>query len=156
AAEPVTIAPAPAPPIPEPTPAPAATVLSQTLPIAEFGALPLANEAAPWMPAAAPRPAIGSAAAAEPPPPAPHWSAADVATAVWLAGSALMLLLTMRRLGRFQHELHRAGQARDAFAYKIQRQADRVARRLGLARSPAVWLVPGRVSPMLWAGLGRP
>src|SRR5262249_31633464 len=37
----------------------------------------------------------------------------------------------------------------------LQEQTDRLARRLGLARCPEVWLIPGAVSPLVWAVGGR-
>src|SRR5262249_41209179 len=38
---------------------------------------------------------------------------------------------------------------------ELQGEAEALARRLGVGRCPAVWLVPGAVCPMVW-GLGRP
>ena len=65
---------------------------------------------------------------------------------VWLMGSALVLALTTVRIARFALALRRAPRASD----RIQRQANDIARRLGLRRAPAVLLVSGRLSPMLW------
>src|SRR5258707_575541 len=38
----------------------------------------------------------------------------------------------------------------------LQKRARRLAERLGLRRCPDVWLLPGRVAPLLWAAGGRP
>jgi beta-lactamase regulating signal transducer with metallopeptidase domain len=71
--------------------------------------------------------------------------------AAWLAGSLCWFALAGLRMARFQRLL---GYGRPAGA-ALQDEADRLARRLGLAHSPPVWLVPGRVSPLLWALGGR-
>jgi beta-lactamase regulating signal transducer with metallopeptidase domain len=66
---------------------------------------------------------------------------------VWLAGSLAWFALAGFRLWRFARGLKHARPAPAA----LQRRADELARRLGLRRAPAVWLVPGRMTPMLWA-----
>ncbi len=65
----------------------------------------------------------------------------------WLGGSGLWLVLTVGRTWRFQRLLRHAAPAPAA----LQAETRRMARRLRLARCPEVWLLPGRVSPMLWA-----
>jgi bla regulator protein blaR1 len=78
------------------------------------------------------------------------WSAA--VTAAWLAGSALWLGLAARRVVRFRSTLRCARPAPDALRGEVRR----VAGLLGLSACPAIWLVPGRVSPLVWALGGRP
>lgn len=74
-----------------------------------------------------------------------------VVLAIWLTGSAGWLALALVRTWRFHRLLRHARPAPPG----LREQAARLARRLGLDRCPRVWLVPGRISPMLWA-LGRP
>jgi beta-lactamase regulating signal transducer with metallopeptidase domain len=68
----------------------------------------------------------------------------------WLTGAVLWFSVAGTRIYCFQRLL-RYGRAAPA---PLQEQAELLAARLGLARCPIVWLVPGRVSPLLWA-LGR-
>lgn len=77
--------------------------------------------------------------------PWPSWRTA-VGTC-WLTGSGVWLLLATYRTGRFRRLLRQARPAPAA----VQADARRLAARLGLARCPGVWMVPGRVSPMLWS-----
>jgi beta-lactamase regulating signal transducer with metallopeptidase domain len=69
---------------------------------------------------------------------------------VWLAGSSLWVGWVALHVVRFRRALRHA---RPAPAF-LQGEADTLARRLGLRRCPEVRLVPGAVSPMVWA-LGR-
>jgi hypothetical protein len=39
---------------------------------------------------------------------------------------------------------------------QLQKQAHRLARKVGLSAAPAVYLVPGRLSPLLWSCFGAP
>jgi beta-lactamase regulating signal transducer with metallopeptidase domain len=71
--------------------------------------------------------------------------------AAWLAGSISWFALAAFRIARFQRLLRYGRPAGPA----LQAEADGLARRLGLAHCPPVWLVPGRVSPLLWALGGR-
>ncbi|HZT80896.1 MAG TPA: M56 family metallopeptidase, partial [Gemmataceae bacterium] len=96
------------------------------------------------------------AAEAEEPPPAPWWAAWDpapllawlpVVGCVWLAGSAVCFAAAGVRVVRFQRLLRHAKPAPP----DLQALAEALARRLGLARCPAVLLVPGPVAPMVWA-----
>jgi beta-lactamase regulating signal transducer with metallopeptidase domain len=69
----------------------------------------------------------------------------------WLGGSAVWLALAVLRARRFARLLRYARLA----PASLQRDAAGLAARLGLAQAPVVRLLPGRVSPMLWApGLG--
>jgi beta-lactamase regulating signal transducer with metallopeptidase domain len=68
----------------------------------------------------------------------------------WLTGSVLWFAVAGTRIYRFQRLL-RYGRAAPAW---LQEQTCLLAQRLDLACCPTVWLVPGRVSPLLWA-LGR-
>jgi len=70
---------------------------------------------------------------------------------VWLTGSSLWFALAVRRIQRFARLLRLARPAPDY----VQDLTQRLAHRLDLRRAPLVWLVPGALSPMLWA-LGRP
>jgi Zn-dependent protease with chaperone function len=70
----------------------------------------------------------------------------------WLTGCGLWLALAVRRLRRFRRLLRFARPAPEP----LQQRACRLAWRLGLRRCPRVWLVPGPVSPMLWALVGPP
>lgn len=84
------------------------------------------------------------------PAPAIPWTAAIVA--LWLTGSAAWFLLAGWRVARFRRLLHCARPAPAA----VRDQVRQLAEGLGLRRLPGVWFVPGAVSPMLWAILGRP
>jgi bla regulator protein blaR1 len=73
-----------------------------------------------------------------------------VMAAVWAAGSGFWLFLITLRVHRFQCSLRCAVPAPEAIASQVRQ----LAMRLGLARPPRVWLVPGRIAPMLWT-LGK-
>lgn len=92
-------------------------------------------------PAAVARPISGLDAA---------WITPAVLTA-WLAGSLICLTLTCRRMLAFHRLLRHARRAPS----RLQEDAQRLSERLGLARCPAVWLVPGALSPLVWALAGR-
>jgi beta-lactamase regulating signal transducer with metallopeptidase domain len=64
----------------------------------------------------------------------------------WLAGSAVVLLLSIRRIRLFQRLLTEARAA----SWLEQEWVDESGRRLGLRRTPDLWWVPGRLSPMIW------
>lgn len=70
--------------------------------------------------------------------------------AVWAAGSLFFLVLTAVRILMFRHLLRNAEPASAA----LQRQTEKLACEMGLSRAPQVLLLPGAVSPMLWA-VGR-
>ena len=65
---------------------------------------------------------------------------------VWALGALVWFVVQGMRCIRFRWSLHQ-GYAAGA---DLQRQADKLARRMGLAYSPTVWLMPGVMSPMLW------
>src|SRR5438874_7674991 len=69
---------------------------------------------------------------------------------IWLAGAVWWFVVAAARIHRFQRLLHYGGVAPPA----LQDETRQLANHLGLARCPIVWLVPGRISPLLWA-LGR-
>ncbi len=78
----------------------------------------------------------------------PPWGM--VLMAVWLTVSALWLLGTILQVRRFRRLLRHARLA----PVEVQEAARALAARFGRSHPPAVWLVPGAISPMLWA-LGR-
>ena len=73
-----------------------------------------------------------------------------LAFTVWLTGMILWFAVAGQRICRFQSLLRFGANA----PAPLQEQARVLAVRLGLVRCPTVWVVPGRVSPLLWA-LGR-
>ena len=82
--------------------------------------------------------------------PIPIWMAA--LCGVWLAGALAWYILALVRLRRFRQMLRHAVPAPESLRQRTQRLAEK----LRLRRCPGVWLVPGRVAPMLWAAGGRP
>ncbi|HBI45970.1 MAG TPA: hypothetical protein DDY78_24400 [Planctomycetales bacterium] len=80
----------------------------------------------------------------------PGWMA--VTCGVWLAGAFAWYALALVRLRRFRQMLRHAVPAPESLRQRTQRLAEK----LRLQRCPGVWLVPGRVAPMLWAVGGRP
>ena len=70
---------------------------------------------------------------------------------VWLAGSLAAFTLATVRVYQFRRVMRWATPASAA----IQEEAIQIARRIGLRDCPRVWLVPGAVSPMLWAIFGH-
>lgn len=70
----------------------------------------------------------------------------------WLAGTAGWFLLAGVRLLRFSRLLRHAAPAPP----EVQDEADRIAARLGMKWCPEVCLLPGRLAPMVWAGVGAP
>lgn len=71
-----------------------------------------------------------------------------VVLVVWIVGSVVFLILSLIRILLFQNLLRNAQPASAA----LQGQTDELAAQLGLSRGPKVSLLPGAVSPMLWAG----
>ncbi len=69
---------------------------------------------------------------------------------IWLTGSAFWFALTAFRVSRFNRQLRYAQPA----PQKVREQVRGLAGHFGLAQGPSVWLVPGRLSPLLYA-LGR-
>lgn len=66
---------------------------------------------------------------------------------IWLLGSLVWFVWTGWNIYCFQRLLAHARPARA----DLQAESDQLARRMGLPRMPGVWLVPGAVSPMVWA-----
>jgi beta-lactamase regulating signal transducer with metallopeptidase domain len=100
----------------------------------------------------APRPAAepaAVAAAAVIPAVATDWIAVAVVT--WWCGALGCLALAAVRMGAFHRLLRYATPA----PLDVQEQAERLAQQLGLRRCPRVWVVPGAVSPLVWAVAGR-
>jgi beta-lactamase regulating signal transducer with metallopeptidase domain len=167
---PIAWRPAPEPVMAEPTPPSREAVVDepQLAPPAGDFAIALPPEEPRAVPAAAPQ--IGPAASAESRPDRPDpeqpasprpqpastappgaegtWS--RIAAALWLAGAVFWLAVAGLRIGRFQRLLAHARPVPD----DIQREAERLAERLGLAYCPRVGLVAGAVSPMLWSLAG--
>jgi len=77
---------------------------------------------------------------------------AETLLVVWSMGTLSWLGFVLFRLVRFQRLLRHAIPAPE----ELQERANYLAMRLGLSRSPVVWLAPGTVSPMLWAIGWRP
>ncbi len=73
----------------------------------------------------------------------------NVLGGIWLAGSALYLIMTALRVRRFQRWFRNAAPAPAV----LQRRTAQLAGRFRV-RCPEVWLVPGVLSPMLWV-MGR-
>jgi beta-lactamase regulating signal transducer with metallopeptidase domain len=71
----------------------------------------------------------------------------DYVMPLWISGAVICIGLTLSSVCRFQWLLHSARPA----PRPIQNQTSRLAARLGLERCPQVCLVPGAVSPMIWA-----
>ena len=69
----------------------------------------------------------------------------------WLAGTLAAFTLAAVRVHRFRRAMRWATPAPAA----LQEEAAQIARRIGLGDCPRVWLVPGAVSPMLWAIFGQ-
>jgi beta-lactamase regulating signal transducer with metallopeptidase domain len=65
---------------------------------------------------------------------------------VWLTGTLAWLLIVVVRIIRFQRLLRYA----EAAPLEVQERVQLLAECLGLTKAPAVWLVPGAVSPMIW------
>lgn len=83
------------------------------------------------------------------PPQSSSWSISwpTILLAAWAAGSAAMLVLTLARLRRFNALLALASPA----PRPILAHANQVAAHLGLSGCPRILLLPGALSPMLWA-----
>lgn len=114
---------------------------------------PVAVEADVWIVEAIEAvPAPAEIVALEPTPTvavAPSWP--WVLTAIWAAGSLAWLTLAVWRTWRFRVLLRYAEPAPDW----LTAETEYLAARLGLSVCPPIALLPGRVSPMLWA-LGGP
>ncbi len=128
-------------------------------PPAAPAALPeeMSDPVGPWDVAAEETPE-GDASAATAPvehraeaPPVPAWAWPTLLLGGWAAGSLGWLVVMSLRAVRFRRLLRFADPAP---AHVLHRVAA-LASRLGLPRVPEVWVLPGRLSPMLWpAGRG--
>jgi beta-lactamase regulating signal transducer with metallopeptidase domain len=72
--------------------------------------------------------------------------------AIWLAGTSFVLVRSARNVIRFRRALLDSSPA----PADIRRQAEHLARTIGLRRCPEILLVPGRVWPSLWMPGLRP
>ena len=70
----------------------------------------------------------------------------------WALGTVVALVSTGRDMRRMKR-LIRSGEPATP---GLQLQVKNLARRLGLTRAPQVHLIPGKLSPMLWAAGGEP
>jgi beta-lactamase regulating signal transducer with metallopeptidase domain len=75
-----------------------------------------------------------------------------IVAALWLAGTLATLAISLRRIVRFQVLLREAQPGSD----QIQDWVDELAANLGIQQPPRVWWIDGKLSPMLWALIGRP
>jgi beta-lactamase regulating signal transducer with metallopeptidase domain len=93
-------------------------------------------------------------AAASPTPPSRVAEVDWMSTAAWVSatGTAAILGLALVRARRLARLLRHARAAPAA----LRDEAEQLSRRLGLRRAPEILLVPGSVSPMLWAPFARP
>jgi beta-lactamase regulating signal transducer with metallopeptidase domain len=83
----------------------------------------------------------------------PRWTALGGAAigTLWLAGTLAMAVLQALRIGAFRARLRSAAPAPG----EVAAACATVAGRIGLGRAPAVRVLPGLSSPLVWA-LGRP
>jgi beta-lactamase regulating signal transducer with metallopeptidase domain len=70
--------------------------------------------------------------------------------AIWIGGTVAFLIIVVVRVVRFRRCLRYAS----AGHAELQDRAAILSKKMGIRRCPPVWLVPGGVSPMLWA-LGK-
>src|SRR5262249_24221625 len=70
---------------------------------------------------------------------------------LWVVGSVVWFGLAAVRIWRFQRLLRFAVPASDS----IQAEVDDLAERMNIGQVPEVCLVPGRISPLLWAFGGK-
>jgi beta-lactamase regulating signal transducer with metallopeptidase domain len=81
-----------------------------------------------------------------------HCTWQTIAATFWLAGSAIVLGVGFTRVLRFALALRHARPA----PVELQQQTEALAKRMGLTRCPGVFLMRGRISPLLWGLLGKP
>src|SRR5688572_27291590 len=87
-----------------------------------------------------------------PPAPARSLSTFQIILAMWVAGSAVTLVLAGGRVTRFVRVLRRASPADDA----LRKEVEKLASRIDLFRIPRVLIVNEDLSPMLWFVGGSP
>jgi bla regulator protein blaR1 len=83
------------------------------------------------------------------------WSSIDwmrLASLIWIAGAVTTLAVSIARIRRFQRLLREARPADD----DTQEWVDELAASLGVERSPSVWWITGKLSPMIWSLGWRP
>jgi beta-lactamase regulating signal transducer with metallopeptidase domain len=140
-------------PVPETEPAEPQVVLVEIV--------PPAGPAAPRAKAPAQEPPVAAEAANAPEaaealaleePPMADWPWREMLVGVWLSGSCGWLALASWRLSCFRRLLRHAQLA----PHSEQERVSCLSRCLGLQRCPQVWLLPGRVAPLLWSLAGRP
>lgn len=73
------------------------------------------------------------------------WS--ELLLGIWLTGSLAVFSTMLIRIARFCRQVRRPWPSNPA----LQRQADRLAKRFGLARAPEIKVVNASLPPMLWA-----
>ena len=78
----------------------------------------------------------------------PNWS--TLLLSLWAAGSALFLVILVVRAYRFR-ELLAHGTEPDG---SLRKEAEQLSASMGLKRCPKISLVPGQISPFMWA-MGR-
>jgi beta-lactamase regulating signal transducer with metallopeptidase domain len=84
-----------------------------------------------------------------------QWSASDWVgplVAIWLVGTAMIVIVSFRRIRRFQSLL----QATRPASRQEQAWVDAMASRLGLRRGPVFEWVQAKLSPMIWSLGWRP
>ncbi len=69
-------------------------------------------------------------------------------SALWLSGTAILLLVAVTRAWRFRTRLEIGGAIPDS----LRRTVSKVGRKIGLRRVPTIVVVKNRVSPMIWCG----
>ena len=79
-----------------------------------------------------------------------HWM--PLVAAIWLMGTIATVVISARRIIRFQILLREAQPGTG----EIQDWVDELSASLGIEHSPRVWWINGKLSPMLWALFGRP
>ena len=75
-----------------------------------------------------------------------------LASVIWIAGAVTTLVVSIRRIRRFQRLLREAQPADE----ETQEWVDEQAAILGVDRSPSVWWIGGKFSPMVWPLGWRP
>jgi bla regulator protein blaR1 len=71
---------------------------------------------------------------------------------IWVTGTVTTMIVSIRRIRRFQ-VLLRSAEPADV---ETQEWVDELAASLGLDRSPSVWWVAGKLSPLVWSLSWRP
>jgi RND family efflux transporter MFP subunit len=80
------------------------------------------------------------------------WRWRTVTVVLWLVGAAVWWSAVVLQVSRFRRLIRAARPAPEILRDRV----GRLSAHLGLHRGPAVWLVPARIPPMLWALTGSP